>query len=119
MDLTLETLNNAFQPLKRLVAKELPAPIAWRLARTAAKLEGELKILNERHRALIEKYADKSGNVSKENTAAFEEEWAALMAETVNIDIKPIEIAQIPKNVALMPADLMLLFFMFKEDGNG
>lgn len=118
MELTLETLNKAFQPLKRIVAKDLPAPMAWRLARTAAQIETELKILNERHTALVTQYADDTGTIKEEQTDAFQSEWKALLAETIQLDIKPIEITQIPPHVSLKPADLMLLDFLFTEEKN-
>jgi hypothetical protein len=95
--------------LKEILLKELPVKPAYWLARIAMKLETEIKTFEQARMGLINKYSnkDEKGNPAIKKTKdgqsqfditdveGFEKEFNELNSQEIEIDIKPIKLADL------------------------
>jgi len=95
MRIRLEELINSVSALRQLIGQELPAPIAFRLARLIKQVEEVLRDYDAQRLVLLEKYAKREGNnfvFRKEDGAADEEAVRAFLEEHARLIAEEIEL---------------------------
>jgi hypothetical protein len=101
MKFTVGELMASYRTLASLLNdesnKKIPAIAAYRMSRLFKKLEPEFLIVEERRVALVKEFAvEKDGNyeVPPEKVVAFSEKYAPILAEKVEIDVKPLKLSE-------------------------
>ena len=103
---------NAKEPLKTLMGEKFPVKISYGLAKLAAKLDGQLKIIEGVREGLIRTYGEPQPDnpqmvrVTDANLPKFSEELGELMMQEVDLDI---EVVTLPDTLEVEPATLMAL----------
>lgn len=106
--------------LNKIIEKELPVLIAYRLGKMAKVIKSELLHMDEIRSRLIQQLGELMPNtegrwrVKPENTAAFEEEMGKLLKEEVELDCEPISVLQLG-DIKVTPLDLAHLDFIITE----
>lgn len=114
MELTNGEIFNAREPLKELVNQKFPVKTSYALAKLGAKLNDQLKIIEEVRQKLVATYGGKDPEnpmvvkiePTDNNFGKFMQEFGELMSEKVDIDI---EVVTLPDTLEVEPATLMAL----------
>ncbi len=114
MKLTNSEILNAKAPLEQLLKERLPVKIAYGLAKTAQKVEAQLKIIDRVRHGLIKTYGavdpDKPQQLKVDpngpNYAKFAEEYGELMSQEVEL---VVDVVTLPETLEIEPSVLMLL----------
>ena len=106
--------------LQKLVNKELPVKISFRLCRFLRESAVEMESLEKSRVQLVEKFAEpkeegKEMKVSDENREKFQQEFSNLLSEEVNIDFEQISIEDLG-DISLSANDLIPMQKIFKEN---
>lgn len=103
--------------LRRLADAELPASVSFKLARTIRKVSAELETFNKTRMGLFEKLGEKTGDsyrIPAEKMDEFAKELQGLLAVEIELDVKPLKLAEL-NGCNLRPRD-MLDLERFVED---
>ena len=99
--ITLAELINMKPAIQKLVVKELPAKLSYRLAKLVRLLEPEYVSYEETRRKLVEKYGDKTedGNITvpQDKLEVFMNELNGVLKEEVEFSYIPFSIDEIEK----------------------
>ena len=112
LKLTNGEIFNAKAPLEELLKEKFPVKVSYGLVKLAAKLEGQLKVIEQVREGLIKTYGEPNpGNpnqisVTKANTSKFLEELGELFRQEVEIVIEPVTL---PETTEISPGVLMAL----------
>jgi len=117
MELTLQEIREMTPGLNVILGMDLPCKPAYWLSRFLAKSISEMKAVEKARFQLVKKYAkkDKDGKIlfkkdkagkkinkydfTEENNAKFKEEFEKLLEEKVEINLKPIKLADLDSEV--------------------
>jgi len=113
MKLELSRIRITEQVLSRLIDKEIPIKIGWKLSKIKTEISRELNLIEEQRIKLIQKHGikdEKTGNytVPKENTTSFFEEFNDFLKEEVEVKYDPIDINSLG-DISLSTRDLEVL----------
>jgi len=131
MKISLNEVRGMQAGLDVILAKEIPIKPAYWLARFLDKIRSEMEAMEKARIKLIEKLAkkDKDGkplmkkakdgepqsyDLTDENMAKFQEEFAELGKEEFEIDFKPIKLDQLG-DISLKPIVLVQLGKLIEE----
>jgi len=119
MKFELKEIFGITRSLPKLTEKELPIRVSYRLLKFLKQCSEEMETLEKARVKLVEKYSEETENkdsmkVSEENTPKFQEEFAALMEEEVEIDFTPIKINELG-DIKVSTNDLMPLQRILEE----
>jgi hypothetical protein len=119
MKLTLQKVWDSQQAFPKLAGKDLPLKVAYWIGRNVAKLQSELKSLNDSRVSLVKKYGAEDDkrvwNVKPENYGKFNEEFSALLATECDIDIKQFSFDDLG-DMKMSAQELNAIEFMVKEE---
>lgn len=106
--------------LQKITDKELPIKVSYRFYKFLKLCASEMEILEKSRVQLVEKYAapyeeDKEKQVSDENRQKFQEEFASLLQEEVEIEFEPILVDDLG-DITLSTNDLVSMQKLFKEN---
>lgn len=113
----LRELVLATEALARLAMMELPAPIAFKVARTVRPLALELQTYEAQRVKLIQKFGERRENqftVLAIKRTEFDKEYEALLDVDIEIEIMKL-LPDMLDELKVTPADLILLWFLFEE----
>jgi len=113
MKIKLSEILNSKDSIGKLLERELPIRISFRLTKLIKELDPELQIIEKHRIKLVEKYGKKNeenGNteVSGDSVADFSKEFNTLLEEELDIDYEPIPISSL-ENISLSPFDVLRL----------
>lgn len=119
MKFTIGEIYGLTRSLQKIVNKELPVKISFRLCRFLRETTKEMEQLEKSRVKLVEKYAapKKEGEeiqVSDENKSKFQEEFSDLLKEEVEIEFEPISIEDLG-DISLSTNDLIPMQKIFKD----
>jgi len=109
LKITVEELYGSFEPLRELLDIPLPAATSFKVGRISRQVSEEIKLAQETVTNARSKYGD-----SSEDKAAYEAEFAELLATQVEIEGSKIEIGVLG-TVDIKPSIFHGLAWMFKE----
>ena len=120
MKFNLGEIYGLTRSLQKLVDKELPVKISFRLCRFLKSASVEMEALEKSRVQLVEKFAEpkeegKEMKVSDENRESFQKEFAALLSEEVEIDFETFSIDDLG-DISLSTNDLIPMQKLFKEN---
>ena len=107
----------AQEALQRLISLELPAAIAFKVARVARPIQAELQNYEQQRVALVRRLGEeKDGQttVPPSKFVEFNTEHQALLDVELELDITPLS-PDVLGEASITPADLMVLQFLFEE----
>lgn len=100
MQFTVGELMQSFRALSAILGaeenKKIPAVAAYRISRLLKRLEPEFSVAEERRVALVKEFSEeKEGKfeVPMEKVVAFSEKYAPILGEKVEVDVKPLKLA--------------------------
>lgn len=117
MQVKLSTVINAQAGLKKILTKELPIKVSFRLSKLALSLEAELQNFNTARSKLFEKYGERKEDdiiIPKEKTGDFNTELEELLDVDIKLDYDPILVSDLG-DIKLSAADLMSVNEFLKE----
>lgn len=122
MNITMKELLNAKPSLEKILNKDLPMKISYKLSKLARKLDTELKFFDESRKKLFKKYSDdqkqENGQVEilDEYKETFEKEINDLLDLEIDLNqIQTVKLEDFPDNLELTPIDLMNLECFIEE----
>jgi hypothetical protein len=119
----LSELFGITRSLPKLTDKELPIKISYRLLKFMKRASEEMDVLEKARVKLVEKYSDKKNKnkedekevkVADENKNEFQEEFAKLLEEEIEIDFDIISISELG-DISFAAKDLMFLDKIIKD----
>ena|SRR3990167_697517 len=116
MKITLEKVVNSVEGLNALLVLKLPIKIAYRVAKLVnGQISSELKAYNEARNKLIADLGEKdpkSDNiqVKPENIQEFREKITELLAEEVELNFEPIDLAELG-DIQIEPRQIVEFIF--------
>ncbi len=115
----LVQLVNSKDALQRLIEKELPVKMAYRLSKFVKAANKELEFFEEQRVKLAKKYGKDDGKgqiiVTAENIPAFSEELDPLLNE--DVDLEPLEMSLSELgNIDITTRDIIILSYLFKDE---
>ena len=119
MKLALKELFSMEQSVSRVMSKELPYKLSYRLGKIVAKLQTEFRHINKTKEDIIKKYGtkdDKSGRytVSKDNFEAFSDEFEKFLEEIIEFDCEKIP-QDCCETLSISPNDVALMLPILEE----
>jgi len=108
----------AREALQRLAALELPAPIAFKVARVVRPLSAELQAYEEQRVRLVQKFGEQQGSqavVLPNRMAEFSTEHQELLDVEINVEVARLS-PGILGELVITPGDLLALWFLFEEE---
>ncbi len=119
MKFTLGEIYGLTRSLQKLTDKELPIRVSFRLYRFLKDCSAEMEILEKSRVKLVEKYAGeaKEGEemkVSDENKDTFQEEFAILLNEEIDLEFELISIDDL-KGIKISTNDFIPMQKLFFE----
>jgi hypothetical protein len=119
MKITVGELKIAIEALHKLITVPLPIKVSYYLSKTVKVIEEELSHLENARIKLVEKYGEKNEkgetNVILDNYPKFYEELRQILAEEVDINIRPIKLSDII-DVKLSTIDILALGQLLEDD---
>lgn len=122
IEFNFEDLLRAKPSLDKILNKEFPLKVSYKLSKLVHRINEELKFFEESRSKLLKKYADgekpdENGNIKipVENSEKFAEKFNELLS--INIQINEdviVDINQLPDNIELSPIDMNNLSFFIK-----
>ena len=114
MKLTNGEIFNAKEPLGKLLQEKLPVKASYGLAKLAAKLDEQLKVIEKVRQGLFQTYGEKDPekpgsirvNPEGESFAKFASEIGELMAQEVEL---VFDVVTLPDTLEVEPVTLMML----------
>lgn len=105
---------------RELMARKMPAKVAYALAKNVKKIEAELSLYNETRLKLLAENWPKSEDGAKfEIPPEDEEKWAQMLAELVDVEVD-LDAHMVDfgafESVDLSPNEVLALEFMILED---
>jgi hypothetical protein len=119
MQVTLRTLLESRDALSRLIAQPAPGKLAYRLAKVAKAVKGELETYESARRPLCERLGELNEERSAfefkgDNAEAFKREHDELLAEEANLDLGHLSVDDLG-NLEISGADLLALEWLIAE----
>lgn len=121
MNIQLKTLVEAKGALQRLGGEKLPVRQAYTIARNLRKINPELEEHQKKVEELIVQYGElmEDGNSVRvppgsENFKKFMADVEELGKVEIEVDVRRIKLSEM--DIAITPADLALMDFMFEDD---
>jgi hypothetical protein len=107
------------EPLTKLIEKEIPVSIAFRLNKLVKSIDEHLVEIEEFRVKLINTYGERNEEKNQMEVPAnkmkdFTQEMNTLLNETVELDITPININSFGDDLKLSTRDLMMLEKIFE-----
>jgi hypothetical protein len=119
MKITVGELKIAIEALHKLITVPLPIKVSYYLSKTVKVIGEELSHLENARIKLVEKYGEKNEkgetNVILDNYPKFYEELRQILAEEVDINIRPIKLSDII-DVKLSTIDILALGQLLEDD---
>jgi hypothetical protein len=119
--LTLTQIFNATPAIQKLVDKEIPVALAYKLSKNLRTLGGEMEIITNLRMKLFEKYGDKDaipGQIvvpeGTDNHAKFIQEMTELMNQPVEIEIDKVPLQELG-DLRLSISDVMAMEYLFTD----
>ena len=114
MKLTNGEIFNAKEPLQKLIGEKFPVKVSYGLAKLAAKLDGQLQVIEKVRQGLIQTYGEKDPenpqqirvSPQSESFPKFAEEYGELMMQEVEL---VIDVVTLPDTLEVEPSTLMAL----------
>ena len=105
---------NAKEPLQKLIELKLPVKVSYALARTASKLNEQLKIIEEVRQSLFKKHGEQTDKgweikANSPNLPMFLAEIEELLAQEVELDIQKVALPSNGADLNIEPVVLMAL----------
>lgn len=104
---------NSVDAINRLMAKEISAPTAYKIARLARKLNEELESFNKARESILSRFTE-DGVLPEDKTDGVEEEINLLLDTEVTLDIKKINVQDLG-GISVMPSDMFVLAKFINE----
>jgi hypothetical protein len=120
MKLTLRKLVNAVEALQVIGREKMGVKLAYRIERNVGRINVELEAYQKARRALVMKHGQEDPKepgrfeIPRKNKKAFNDELEILLAEEVDVDIRPIGLEELTFDVA--PLHLLALEWMLEVD---
>lgn len=122
MKLTNGEIWKVKEPMRQLMKAKFPVKTCYALIKMSSELDKQIAIIDKVRRVLVNKYGiqderthlptvpefiiEEGVTIPNPNYARFKEEWGELLAETVDLDVKPV---RIPDETQIEPSTLFLL----------
>jgi len=119
MKLKMFEIRNMKEPLEKLIGREIPVKVAFRLNNLVKQFDVYLTEIEEYRVKLINTYGKKDEEkgeivVPPKKMKDFMKEMNELLNEEVEIDIKPINVNMFGDDLMLSTKDLMILEKIFE-----
>lgn len=115
----LKQLVEAESALHKLMNTPLPAAVAFRLKRVVRVVQPELQAYEEQRLKLVHEFGEKGEDgrtiVTPANMPAFTEQIEALFNVDIEVNFKPLPIADLG-DTAVTAADLLALDWLFVDE---
>ena len=119
MKFTLLEVKNAEQGLVKIMQKELPIKVSYRISKIINLFRKESSEIEDARVKLVKKYGkeDKEGNIkiAEEKQDEFRNEFAEFLQEEIEINLEPISIEDIG-DITISPLDMANMEKIFKEN---
>lgn len=119
VEVTIGELLAAIDPLKKLMAMQMPIVAAHRLSRAARPIADELTAYEKSRVALFEKYGEMADDGQwhvlrdSHNYQQFEREYFDLLGDKVQLDIQPVTIDALGQ-LQVTPQVMGACWFLFE-----
>lgn len=111
----LEKLVNSVQSLRNIMALDLPAKTAYRLAKVSHTIDVHLKAFDTARAKVVGKYKGEDGQIPEEHWKVVGDELEAVMDEDVEVSITKLKLSELG-DVRLKAQDLYQLDWLVSED---
>lgn len=111
MNIVLGRMRMMISPIMKLIDKELPVLVAWKLKKIYKELDKNIQEVEEFRIELVKKYGiEREGDwqVLDENVDKFTEEFEKLLNQDIELNIDTIDMEELG-NIDLTTRDLILL----------
>jgi ABC-type sugar transport system ATPase subunit len=113
MKATMKELVQATQPINRIIAMDMPAKVAFRVAADVKEIERKLDTYHEVRKKTVDRFlkdeeVEKIEKLSKDGRESLTAEIKELQAEEVELDITPWP-SSLFDDLKLRPQDIILL----------
>jgi len=118
MRVNLGHLYESHAALERLKRTELPARLAFKVARNLRILETEIADIEKQRMVIVSKHGKRSEDdpgkwlVQPEDTAAFRAEIDELFAAEIEMSLTPLRFDDLPDGLSITPADALALSYL-------
>ena len=109
-------IYNSYEPLAELRKANLPIKISAKLSKTSKAILEQYKFIEEQRIELVKKYGEeKEGNFNVTDYASFFNDFNELLDMEEEIDVRVIDIDELPSDISISTEQYEALSFIFGE----